>query len=423
MKKNGTKSVLVMLATAILMLCLMLSTSAEEVLPEAGLIDTARVQTELYGDVNTPYFSVENSTQNALAFCVESNKSHPEAGSMYMSSVYEKSEEIKNNLVVWNVLINASMEEQTDMLYKVTQQALWDAIDGGNSHRAITLRRLGPDAVELYDKLFDEASWSYKVDFQFWATATDAEDVQVLMTYEVVELAEPTIETVYNDKVEYVYEDRITYETVYNDKIEYVYEDNIIYETVYNDVIVPVYEDRITYETIYNDKVEYVYEDRITYETVYNDKTEYIYEDRITYETVYNDVIVPEYVDRITYETVYNDKIEYVYEDNIIYETVYNDVIVPVYEDRITYETVYNDKVEYVYEDRITYETVYNDIVVEIEEETSNEDEVLGDEYVPEYNPEPIPQTGDTTNFVLAGIVGIIALCAFLFTIKKKEQE
>lgn len=362
-----TKSVLVMLATAIIMLCLMLSTSAEEVLPETDLMNTARVQTELYGDVNTPYFSVENSTQNALAFCVESNKSHPEAGSMYISSVYEKSEEIKNNLVVWNVLINASMEEQTDMLYKVTQQALWDAIDGGNSHRAITLRRLGPDAVELYDKLFNEASWSYKVDFQFWATATDA-DVQVLMTYEVVELAEPTIETVEKENI--------------------VYEE-VVYDTVVEVPVENIIEVEVPYDTIVEIPVENIVEVEVPYDTVVEVPMENIvYEEKI--------------IDVVETVEVYN----YITEEKVI--DVIEEVEVPNY---IEVEVPYDVIVEVPVEN-----------VVEIETSTE-EDDVLGDEYVPEYNPEPIPQTGDTTNFVLAGIVGIIALCAFLFTIKKKEQE
>ena len=77
-------------------------------------------------------------------------------------------------------------------------------------------------------------------------------------------------------------------------------------------------------------------------------------------------------------------------------------------------------------EEIVEEETTEEDEVVEEETpdvEDTDEDDFLGEEYIPEYTPEPLPQTGDTTNYAVAGLMGILALVVFLFTIKKKEQE
>lgn len=127
-------------------------------------------ESTMVGNSNTPYFKMDNGD---IAYCVESDKSHPTDGTDYESNTSEQTQ--TNYDFLKDVFVNKNTLEKegvdTDLLNKVVQQVIWAKIDNPDYYRTNTQVWLGDEAVALFDRLMADVDTSgYNVFFTEYIT-------------------------------------------------------------------------------------------------------------------------------------------------------------------------------------------------------------------------------------------------------------
>lgn len=132
------------------MLFSMTLTVAAETVDNASAISMA-------GTSVTPYFVLNGS----VVFCMDSfceapvdNTSYYPTGIMYIAALNDAA-------LQWKTMLDNGADSY--LCNQVMQQVIWDCMDNTMTHRDVTLRRLGPDGVAMYDSMRQEYTGEYAV--------------------------------------------------------------------------------------------------------------------------------------------------------------------------------------------------------------------------------------------------------------------